>query len=302
MWLAHCCTVALSQNVIFVGGSSGMGKAAALSTVMRGGNALLVSRNAEKLEHAKKDILSKAEAIAVATSEDNGDGDDNDNRIEIGTVRTAVVDVTDEDAVQSFASSLLSDSDNDNNNDSDDVCVQYDGLVFSAAGKAPHGPITTLSTLDTRELFETKFWGAYHCAKHLSPCLRDGGCIVFVSGVLNRRPGLNCSPLASTNGALEGLTRALALELGPRLRVNCLSPGFCDTERFDHMDEEKKRGMLENTADSLPLKRVGMPEDMGEAIHYLLYAKFVTGVVLDCDGGHHIRQYANRSSDPMRKN
>ena len=45
-------------------------------------------------------------------------------------------------------------------------------------------------------------------------------------------------------GALEGLTRALALELGPRLRVNCLSPGFCDTERFDAMPPERKAAML----------------------------------------------------------
>ena len=60
--------------------------------------------------------------------------------------------------------------------------------------------------------------------------------------------------------------------------------------------------MLSNMADSLPLKRVGQPQDMGESIyHFLLESKFVTGVVLDCDGGHHIRQYANRASDPMRK-
>lgn len=104
-----------------------------------------------------------------------------------------------------------------------------------------------------------------------------------------------------TNGALEGLTRSLALELGPRLRVNCLSPGFCETERFDHMDKDRKAAMLANTADSLPLRRVGEPSDMGEAIHYLATAKFVTGVVLDVDGGHTIRQYANSASDPMRK-
>ena len=55
-----------------------------------------------------------------------------------------------------------------------------------------------------------------------------------------------------------------------------------------------------NTADSLPLKRVGQPADMGEAINFLLCSLFTTGVVLDCDGGHHIRQYASASTDPMR--
>ena len=206
----------------------------------------------------------------------------------VGSVRTAVSNVTKEESVMEFTNQHL-------------VKGKWAGLVFSAAGKAPHGPITTLPTSQTRELFETKFWGAYLCAKYISPYLNDGGSIVFVSGVLNRRPGLNCSPLASTNGALEGLTRALALELGPTLRVNCLSPGFCNTERFDHMDKTKKEAMLRNTADSLPLQRVGMPIDMGESIYFLLTASFCTGVVLDCDGGHHIRQYANKSTDPFRK-
>ena len=46
---------------------------------------------------------------------------------------------------------------------------------------------------------------------------------------------------------------------------------------------------------------MGQPADMGEALYYLVSAPFITGVVLDCDGGHHIRQYADRASDPMRK-
>ena len=149
-------------------------------------------------------------------------------------------------------------------------------------------------------MLETKVWTAYHCAKYLAPKLTDGGSVVFVAGILNRRPGLNCVPLAMANGALEGLTRSLALEWGPRLRVNCLSPGFCDTERFDHMDPERKAKMLENTASSLPLQKVGQPSDMGEALYYLATAPFCTGVILDVDGGHGIRQYANPTNDPMR--
>jgi NAD(P)-dependent dehydrogenase (short-subunit alcohol dehydrogenase family) len=132
--------------------------------------------------------------------------------------------------------------------------------------------------------------------------LCDDGAVVMCAGVLNRRPGVNCAPLAMANGALEGLTRTLALEWGPRLRVNCLSPGFCDTERFDHLDLSRKQAMLDNTASSLPLQKVGQPSDMGEAIYYLLTAPFCTGVVLDVDGGHGIRQYANPMSDPMRRN
>lgn len=246
-----------------------MGKAAAIATVQRGGKALIVSRSEDKLLRATAEIESHITSSVG------------------GCVTSAVLDVTREEDVEKFVKEHLSSN-------------SWDGLVFSAAGKAPHGPIADLPTQETRQLFETKFWGAYLCARYMSPYLSEGACITFVGGVLNRRPGINCSPLASTNGALEGLTRALALELGPKIRVNCLSPGFCDTERFDHMDSDRKTAMLKNTAESLPLKRVGTPEDMGEAIYYLLTAKFCTGVVLDCDGGHNIRQYANPNNDPMR--
>jgi len=254
--------------VVVVGGSSGMGKAAAKSVVQRGGRVLIASRNAEKLEAAAIEIA--AEASIGATS----------------PVETCVLDASDESSVAAFAESL--------------VAGEWEGLIVSAAGKAPHGAIGALSTAETKALFDSKFWSAYHCAKHLGPRLADGGAIAFVAGVLNRRPGLNCVPLATVNGALEGLTRSLALEFGPRLRVNCLSPGFCDTERFDHMSDETKKAMLANTAASLPLQRVGTPSDMGQALDFLLCAPFTTGAVLDCDGGHHIRQYASAATDPMR--
>lgn len=251
-----------------------MGKAAAVAAVRRGGRALLVSRSKEKLDRAAEEVR--------AAAEESGAG---------GSVAVTSLDITDEAAVRKFGEGISSSSDED----------RWDSLIVSSAGKAPHGPVADLPISETRALFESKFWGAVHAAKYIGPKLSDGGSITFVSGVLGRRPGVNCSPLASTNGALEGLTRSLALELGPRLRVNCLSPGFCDTERFDHMSEERRNAMLANTADSLPLKRVGRPRDMGEAIYYLATAPFVTGVVLDVDGGHSIRQYANPSSDPMRK-
>ena len=257
-------------NAIIIGGSSGMGKAAAVETVRNGGNVLLVSRSLEKLQKAKGQIRD----ITGCS---------------IDQIRTTVLDATDEKAVHAFADKLSNDD------------LEFDSLIVSAAGRAPHGPVTELPTSDTRSMMETKFWTAYNAAKYINPKLKEGGSITFVSGVLGRRPGVNCCPLAVTNGALEGLTRSLALELGPRLRVNCLSPGFCDTERFEHMDKDRKAAMFANTADSLPLKRVGEPSDMGEAIHYLATAKFITGVILDVDGGHTIRQYANANNDPMRK-
>lgn len=257
---------AAPPNVIVVGGSSGMGKAAALQTIEHGGRVLLVSRSEDKLQRAKTELL---------------------NSVPEADISTASLDATNEAAVKDFAASMDTKT--------------WNGLVVSAAGRAPHGPVESLPTSDSKDLMETKLWSAYHCVKYIGPKLCDGGGVCFVAGILNRRPGLNCAPLAMANGALEGLTRTLALEWGPRLRVNCLSPGFCDTERFNHLDPQRKANMLANTASSLPLQKVGQPSDMGEAIYYLLTAPFCTGVILDCDGGHGIRQYANLINDPMRK-
>ena len=266
-----------SLSVIIVGGSSGMGKAAALEVLKAKGKVLLISRSNEKLEDAKESLRAKL-------LEDFAEDDPSES---FDSIQTLVCDITDETAVQTVARKIEP--------------QRFDGLVVTAAGKAAHGPVLSLPTKDTRDMLESKLWGAYYCAKHLSPLLLDGGSVVFCAGILNRRPGLNCAPLAMANGALEGLTRTLALEWGPRLRVNCLSPGFCDTERFDHMETSHKQAMMDNTAASLPLRKVGQPTDMGRAIFYLLTARFCTGVILDVDGGHGIRQYAQSSTDPMRK-
>lgn len=196
-----------------------MGKGLAKAVVGRGGSVLLASRNAQKLERAAAEVLACApgfgvdnEASAAASS---------------SVCSTVVLDATDEASVVAFAKTL--------------VPERWTGLCCTAAeSPAPHGALTTLASTATRGLFETKFWTAYHALKHVAPRLADGGAVALVGGVLNRRPGLNCAPLAAVNGALEGLTRAAALDLAPRLRVNCLSPGFCDTERFNAMDTQRK--------------------------------------------------------------
>jgi len=223
--------------------------------VAHGGRVMICSRNTSKLEAA-------AQFIGGAP----------------GSVETRVLDNTDESQVRSFFDSIEP--------------GQFDALIVTALGRAVHGPFLNLDVAQARELFEGKLWGPWYCAKYGAPKLRDGGAIVFVSGVLCRRPGANCTPLVAANGSVEALTRGLALELGPRLRVNCLSPGFFDTERFDHLAPEKRQAMLEATGDSLPLKCVGQPPDAGEALYFLATNKFSTGVVLDVDGGHQVRQYA----------
>ncbi len=170
---------------------------------------------------------------------------------------------------------------------------QVDHLVISASSAA-HGPFSDLPETDLRRMFDAKFFGPYATAKAALPKMNAGGSITLFSGVLSRRPGMNCSGLGAVNGAIEALARGIALELGPDLRVNCLSPGMVKSEAYAGMAPEAREGMYTSTGASLPVGRVGLVEEAAEAALFLMANTYTTGVVLDVDGGHMIRQYAQR--------
>lgn len=174
-----------------------------------------------------------------------------------------------------------------------DALPQVDHLVISASSAA-HGPFADLPETDVRRMFDAKFFGPYATARAALGKMRQGGSITFFSGVLSRRPGMNCSGLGAVNGAVEALTRALALELGPDLRVNCLSPGMIRSEAYAGMEEGAREAMYRATGESLPVRRVGFVAEAAEAAMFMMANGYTTGVVLDVDGGHMIRQYAKR--------
>ncbi|WP_306148560.1 MULTISPECIES: SDR family oxidoreductase [unclassified Roseibium] len=168
-----------------------------------------------------------------------------------------------------------------------------DHLVISASSAA-HGAFSDLQEDPLRAMFDAKFFGPYLTAKAALPHLRDGGSITLFSGVLSRRPGMNCSGLGAVNGAVESLTYGLALELGSRLRVNCVSPGMIRSDAYAAVPEAAREEMYAATGESLPLGRVGTVDEAAEAALFLMANTFTTGHVLDVDGGHMIRQYATR--------
>jgi NAD(P)-dependent dehydrogenase (short-subunit alcohol dehydrogenase family) len=168
-----------------------------------------------------------------------------------------------------------------------------DHLVISAS-RAAHGTFSDLEEDALRAMFDAKFFGPYLTAKAALPHLRDGGSITFFSGVLSRRPGMNCSGLGAVNGAVESLTYGLALELGPRFRVNCVSPGMIRSDAYAAVPEAAREEMYAATGESLPLGRVGTVDEAAQAVLFLMANTFTSGHVLDVDGGHMIRQYATR--------
>lgn len=128
-----------------------------------------------------------------------------------------------------------------------------------------------------------KFWGYAQVVRAGVPQLRETGSITLVGGTPARKCPPGMSALSCVGNAVEGLVRALALELGP-MRVNCVAPGLIDTPMFNALGERKAE-ILAERAKSYPVSRPGKPEDVAEAILFLMQSDYVTGVTLDVDGG-----------------
>ena len=94
--------------------------------------------------------------------------------------------------------------------------------------------------------------------------------------------------VGSVNSAVEGLGRALAVELAP-IRVNICSPGVTDTLPPESQDRQEAEQFFASYAQNLPLKRVGQPQDVAETILYLMNNQYTTGSTLFVDGGYTLR-------------
>jgi NAD(P)-dependent dehydrogenase (short-subunit alcohol dehydrogenase family) len=160
-------------------------------------------------------------------------------------------------------------------------CGPVDHVVVTAA-QLKTGPFKTVAMDDVRATMESKFWGAWRVAR--SAEIRSGGSLTLVSGFLSIRPRPNSAIVSVANGALESLTRALALELAP-VRVNCVSPGIIDTPIRAAMPEAARNDMLAKTAASLPVGRVGVGEDIARQILAFMTIGFATGSIVYIDGG-----------------
>jgi NAD(P)-dependent dehydrogenase (short-subunit alcohol dehydrogenase family) len=160
-------------------------------------------------------------------------------------------------------------------------CGPVDHVVVTAA-QLRTGPFKTVSMDDVRATMESKFWGAWRVARVAE--IRPGGSLTLVTGYLSTRPRPGAAIVGAVNGALESLTRGLALELAP-IRVNAVSPGTVDTPIRAGMPEAARRDMLAKTAAALPVGRVGLGEDIAQQILTFMAVGFATGSIVYIDGG-----------------
>ncbi len=157
----------------------------------------------------------------------------------------------------------------------------FDHVVIAAAS-TKGGSVGRLPLDDAKASMESKFWGAYRVARAAK--VVDGGSITFVSGFLSHRPSAGSVLQGAINAALEALGRGLALERAP-VRVNTVSPGLIDTPLWGGMADSEREGMFTRTAERLPARRIGRPEDIAQAILFVATNPFTTGTTVTVDGG-----------------
>jgi len=124
----------------------------------------------------------------------------------------------------------------------------------------------------------------FHCIRALTPAIREGGSIVLVSSTAGQRGEAFHADYAASKGAIVALTKSLAIELAPRIRVNCVAPGWVDTD----MAAGSYRGAGKAAIEAgIPMRRVAAAEDIAGPIVFLCsdLARHVTGEILNVNGG-----------------
>ena len=157
--------------------------------------------------------------------------------------------------------------------------------LFITAASVTLGAGLAMDTETLRPGMNTRFWGSLYAAKYGAAQMKNGGSITFMSGVSAWRPRPGSSVGAASCGAIEAFARSLAIELAP-IRVNTIQPGFIDTPLIDELVGERKQSLIAMQASRLPVKRIGTPEDIADAVLFLMKNGFVTGITLTVDGGH----------------
>lgn len=161
----------------------------------------------------------------------------------------------------------------------------FDHLAYTAGEPLPFGtPLLDMDLEQARSGFELRYWSVLATVQAAWPQLRKAGSIVLTSGTSARRPPAGFAIGASISGAVESLTRALALELAP-IRVNVVLPGMVATELWEGVPAEARQQMFLKVGAGLPVGRIGAAEDIAEAYLSLMRGGYTTGQSVVVDGG-----------------
>ena len=159
-----------------------------------------------------------------------------------------------------------------------------DHLVYTAGEALRLTPLPTLDTVQAQAFFRIRYFGALAAVRAAAPRIRPGGSVTLTSGNAAERPASGWALGASVCGAINALTRALAVELAP-IRVNAVAPGVVRSPLWSAMNEAEREEFYRGVGGSLPVGRVGEVDDIAAAYLFCLTQDFATGSVYTVDGG-----------------
>ena len=242
----------VGKNALITGAGRGLGRAIALAFAAEGAN-LALSYNASA--EGAQEVVRQAEALGVRAL----------------AVRA---DLAEGSQVALLAATTL------------EAFGRVDVLVNNA-GRFSARPLQETSDELWERLLAINLTAPFRCARALAPAMLEagGGTIINLAsgGGLHPRPGYATSPAyAASKAGLIMLTKKLALELAPSIRVNCIAPGV-----FDSKPDPMAEGLRQRFVAATPLGRVGEPPEIGAVAVFLASdeAAFMTGQVLTVDGG-----------------
>ena len=234
-------------TIVVIGGSSGIGLAVARRSLDDGATVVIAGRSQQRLDAARADLARTGPPA--------------------GRLSAHPVDIGDSAQVTRLFERVGT----------------LSHLVVTAAD-LPYGPVVSLSEDSMVRAVRSKILGPLFAAQQAAPRITKPGSITFTSGIAASRPAPGGALAATVNGALESMVLALALELAP-IRVNAVSPGWVDTPVWDRLaTPDVKNARMADLAARLPARRLGRPEDIANAVAFLIADTFVTGTVLHAEG------------------
>jgi NAD(P)-dependent dehydrogenase (short-subunit alcohol dehydrogenase family) len=238
---------------IVTGGGQGIGKAIAKRFLQEGLNVVI----AEIDEEAGKETEAEFKSL--------------------GSIRFVQTNIADEESVKNLVE------------ETENFFDGIDVLVNNAARADPGNlPITELSLEDWNQTISINLTGAFLCAKHSITYLRKTeGTIINISSTRALMSEPDTEAYSAAKGGILALTHALAISLGPEIRVNCISPGWIEVGDWQKQSTRHRTELTKQDHQQHPVGRVGTPEDVASLVFYLASpeAAFITGANYVVDGG-----------------
>ena len=154
--------------------------------------------------------------------------------------------------------------------------------VATSAGMGGRGMLPQIEMKTAYAAMDAKFWPYFRIARAAK--IAPDGSLTFVSGSLGTKAAASSALVSAVNGAVESLARSLALDLAPA-RVNVISPGMVETPLWNQFSEERRKDLFADAARRLPARRIGQPDDIGQAVVFCMTNPFTTGQIIQVDGG-----------------